>query len=101
MENSSYQLLKNWLPRFIILVAIFMLTVSLYFIYQNVWQIFSSPSKDLLLQQEVVQTELNIGLFRKIEETINNKKNAVEANLDNLKNPFLLKTEVVEVPKFK
>jgi|GEM_PF-5815990 len=85
---KSYHFIRNWLPRIIILGAITVVALTLYALYQNVWQVFSSSKENLLLQNEVIAAELRVDLFRKIEENIKNKKRSEEINLENIKNPF-------------
>lgn len=101
MKSTSYKIAKNWIPRFIILIAIILLVFSLYYIYQNVWQVFASSKKNLLIQQEVVPTELKVELFKTIEERIANKQKLNPLTLDNLKNPFSTATKKLEEPKLK
>lgn len=97
---DSYKIIKNWVPRFIIISAVILVVLTLYFIYKNVWEIFSRSEESSLLQEMVAPAELKIDVFQKIGENLKNKKSEVEIDFQNLKNPFGL-TEKSEEPKIR
>jgi len=101
MKLNSYNFIKNWLPRGIVLATLVLIVLNLFFIYQNVWQVFAYSKKALSIQNEVVPAELKIDLFKKIEGRLDNKKIQEKISLDSLKNPFLLTTEKIKEPKLR
>lgn len=97
---NSYRINKNWVPRFIIISTIILIILTLYFIYKNVWEVFSQSKDSNLLQEKVAPAELKIDVFKKIDENLKNKKNEESIDFENLKNPFG-SIEKIGEPKLK
>jgi len=87
MDTYKIITYRNWLPRFIVISAIILVGSTVFFIYKNTRETFSSEN-NAFFQKEMVPAELKIDLFKKIEENFKNKKPEGTIDLTNLKNPF-------------
>lgn len=84
-----YQIIKNFVPRIVIVVTIILVALSLYFIYIRVWQIFVSP-KDALSEKDIIPVELKTDLFEKINQQLEEKLSDEKIDFENIKTPFTI-----------
>jgi hypothetical protein len=99
MKIDIYQFIKNWIPRAIIFATIILVILNLYFIYQNVWQVYNYSKKSAVLENEVVPAELKFDLFKKIEGKLEQKNDLAIINFGNLKNPFSSESGETTIPE--
>lgn len=96
MKFNLYQFLRDFLPRIIIIFIIIIIISTLYFIYKNVWTIFTRSKEAILLKGEIIVVRFRAELFKKIEENFENKKIKKEINFEGIRNPFS-SSEKIEV----
>ena len=98
MKINSENLI-DILPRLVSILIIAGIVFILYFFHQNVWQIFTISKEAVFLKEKLVPIELNLPLFKKIEERLEKKRAEKEIDLNLLKNPFFFseKPEKIEI----
>ncbi|MFN3301788.1 MAG: hypothetical protein ACK413_02035 [Patescibacteria group bacterium] len=89
MRLNLYQFFRNFLPRFIFILTIIIIISTIYFLYKNVWEIFTRSKEAILLKGEISVVRLRTELFKKIKENFEKKKKEEEINFENLRNPFV------------